>query len=350
MTIFFGASPTTEERNWNHTIVDRSVTLPAGATVTALGIYSTAAKTYDLKIGCEISASSYEVLLSQSFAHPGGGWADTTLAAPFTVPQTGIHRFMAWCSNTAPTNASIVVARASKQGVNVPPGITSGFYVDSQSAVAMRAMIDDSAPPPPATPRYIFIMCGQSNGMNMANQAGAAFIARFKELVPDCDATLINAAVGGSTISTWMPGQPRFNNAVSVFNSALQPLDAVAGALLWFHGENPSCYVDQAIRYDESMAAIFAAFRAETQHSVLPVAVAELFICPDWAERPYWDKVQDNQRLICDPDWRHFFDGAVPVSLADLPGSAADPLHLGTAELQTAARRCAEALTPLFVA
>jgi hypothetical protein len=73
------------------TVFDRSWTVPNGKTVTSIGIYSGAAQTFSVKIVQRTAAGVYTVIGSESFSHPGGGWADHTLTAPINIPATGTY-------------------------------------------------------------------------------------------------------------------------------------------------------------------------------------------------------------------------------------------------------------------
>jgi hypothetical protein len=60
--------------------------LTTGVTITHLGIYSTGTNLYALKIGKRNSAANWDCVVTQWFAHPGGGLQYVELTTPFVVP------------------------------------------------------------------------------------------------------------------------------------------------------------------------------------------------------------------------------------------------------------------------
>lgn len=106
------------------TIVDRSYTLTNAQVVTKIGLYSTAAVSCTLKVVRRNSAGNYDVVVSQAFSHPGGGWASLTLPAPYTVPATGTFHVAMFYSvsqtietYTASANRSAYTGNATGNGV-----------------------------------------------------------------------------------------------------------------------------------------------------------------------------------------------------------------------------------------
>lgn len=73
------------------TMFDSGVTLTNGATVNKIGVYSTVARNFFIKIVHLVSGTDYAVDYDQLWAHPGGGWADHTLTSPFVVPGSGSY-------------------------------------------------------------------------------------------------------------------------------------------------------------------------------------------------------------------------------------------------------------------
>lgn len=337
--IYYGAAPTSDKSSFNHTMVDRSFVLPPGETLTHYGFYSDLPHAGRLKIGREISASSYDVVVDFPISHPGGGWVDFPLSPPFVVPLTGVYRPLVWCPNSGQTNRSVVVPRASKQNVNAGLGVTSGFHVDSQATISTRFTADETPPPPPPpVPDYIVSMTGQSNGRGLFAGSGATtFTTRFLELVPNCTLTLVNSAINSSRIASWQPGQPNFNNAVSDFQAQLQA-GKTPGAVIWFQGEGDATECGLSIRWDEQLFAFMTGFRTAVGLPNLPFCVVELFVNPEPGVRPYWDVIQKHQRNA----------NALHASLADIDGSTTDKPHLTGAGYEIAGRRIAETLAPAF--
>ena len=77
-----------------YTYLDRSWALNPGASVVKLGMYSTVAGTYPLKIVRRNSAGNYDVILSQNIVHSGSGWQDIDIT-PYTIPSDGKDYHMA---------------------------------------------------------------------------------------------------------------------------------------------------------------------------------------------------------------------------------------------------------------
>jgi hypothetical protein len=102
-----------------------------------MGVYSDPAKTVALKIGLQISTSAFDVVVYQVFSHPGGGWADVTLSAPFVVPGSGTYNAGAFVSGTVDLTAAR--ARSFKAGDVTGTGNT-GFTVDSAGVPPLRVI------------------------------------------------------------------------------------------------------------------------------------------------------------------------------------------------------------------
>jgi hypothetical protein len=116
---FVGPTSTTTTINNNSTTgssglniyIDRSGGPANNEVVTAIGVYSTAAATFTVKILKENSSTSFDVVVSESFSHPGGGFVDHTLTSPYTVPGSGTYRLGAYVG-TATHNLTGNVARS----------------------------------------------------------------------------------------------------------------------------------------------------------------------------------------------------------------------------------------------
>jgi hypothetical protein len=107
-----GASNTSVDRSWQ---VDNS------SVVTKIGAYSNSAVTITVKIVLRNSTNNYNVVVSQSCSHPGGGWYDCTLTTPYTVPATGTYYAGVYSvGNLGMTNATVSksVSSGDKTGTN----------------------------------------------------------------------------------------------------------------------------------------------------------------------------------------------------------------------------------------
>lgn len=70
---------------------NESSPLDNGGTVISVGMYADAACTLTMKIILRTSATTADVVVSQAFSHPGGGWADLTLSSPYLIPASGTY-------------------------------------------------------------------------------------------------------------------------------------------------------------------------------------------------------------------------------------------------------------------
>jgi hypothetical protein len=119
-----------------YTLVDRDVVVTNGAIVTTVGLSSTSAITVVLKILLRTGVGNYDVVVSQSVSHPGGGFADFTLSSPYTVPGSGNY-YLGFYATTAPTNESTGTARSFKLADQTGAGLT-GFTEDTGASAGMR--------------------------------------------------------------------------------------------------------------------------------------------------------------------------------------------------------------------
>lgn len=84
-----------------YTAFDTDFSVTNSATVVSMGVYMTTAKTIVLKIGKRNSAGNYDIVVTQSFAHPGGGWVDVALSSPYAVPGSGTFYAGIYSGNAA---------------------------------------------------------------------------------------------------------------------------------------------------------------------------------------------------------------------------------------------------------
>lgn len=80
-----------------YTFIDRTTTVLNSVWVYKIGIYSTTARTFSMKIVKRNSLNNYDVVVNQSFAHGGTGFEDMTLTTPYLVPATGSYYLGAYC-------------------------------------------------------------------------------------------------------------------------------------------------------------------------------------------------------------------------------------------------------------
>lgn len=119
-----------------NTIVDRSTALTAGDVISKIGLYNSSALSCTVKIVQRNSSGNYTVVVSESFSHPGGGWADKTLSSPYTIPGSGtFYVAVYYAAGTVSVTGS--VARAYKAGDSAI-GAASGFTEDTAAVLPMR--------------------------------------------------------------------------------------------------------------------------------------------------------------------------------------------------------------------
>lgn len=70
---------------------NESSALDNGGTVVSVGMYAGVSCTLTMKIILRTSSTTADVVVSQAFSHPGGGWADLTLSSPYLIPGSGTY-------------------------------------------------------------------------------------------------------------------------------------------------------------------------------------------------------------------------------------------------------------------
>lgn len=131
------SASTTFDFSTGYTNIDRSTALTNGDVITKIGTYSTSAFTFTVKIVKRNSAGNFDVAVSESFSHPGGGWSDKTLSSPYTITAANAYYCGAYVSGVRDVTGS--VARAYKAG-DVTGSGQSGFTEDSGNAVPFRVV------------------------------------------------------------------------------------------------------------------------------------------------------------------------------------------------------------------
>ena len=113
-----------------YTIVDMTKALIPGAIVSSIGIYSTLAGAFKVKIVKRNSVGNFDVVVSESFAHPGGGFVDHDLSSAYTIPSSGDY-YLAALNDASISNdvALLISSRAFKIG-DITGVAQSGFTED----------------------------------------------------------------------------------------------------------------------------------------------------------------------------------------------------------------------------
>lgn len=108
--------------------------------------------------------------------------------------------------------------------------------------------------------------------------AGVGLGSTFGRVIAEADPAavvgLVPAAVGGSSLDEWMPGQPLYAEAVRRAREALKHGE-LAG-ILWHQGEADTA-AEKAAVYAEKFRRMIARLREELSADAVPVIVGETF-------------------------------------------------------------------------
>lgn len=129
----------------NCTVVARysSLKVPNGAEVQKIGLFSTSARTYGVKLVKHIDTATFEIVVSHSFVHPGGGWADFILPSPYTVPSSGDFYPAMHTGSGGNVNTFSGTPRHVKIG-DFGLGVHSGFTSTTGQVIPMRVVFDEA--------------------------------------------------------------------------------------------------------------------------------------------------------------------------------------------------------------
>lgn len=110
------------------TVVNRAFAVRNSRRLTDIGLDSTTARTYTIKLVKRLSASNYDIVVSETFVHGGTGLEYHTLSSAFDVPSTGTY-FCAFYYASGNVNATSSTARGAN-GAN-STGLNQGGFSDS---------------------------------------------------------------------------------------------------------------------------------------------------------------------------------------------------------------------------
>lgn len=130
------SNSTTANYSTGFTIFDRTA-LTAADVIQSIGVYSAGAATYTVKIGKRNSAGNYDIVVSESFSHPGGGWSDKQLSSNYTIPGTGTYYVGVYVSGNQNTAGS--QSRAYIAGDSTGTGI-GGYTEDTADVPPLRVL------------------------------------------------------------------------------------------------------------------------------------------------------------------------------------------------------------------
>lgn len=135
------------------TLADRTYSLTNSRIVTEIKLYSSSAVATTLKIVRRNSATNYDVVYSQSFSHPGGGWATMTLSSPYSVAASGTYHVALYyaASQTIETfsasaaRTSFGSGNATGSGLTVTETTGSCFATNATLSTGIGALSVSSA-------------------------------------------------------------------------------------------------------------------------------------------------------------------------------------------------------------
>lgn len=120
-----------------YTFFDRSFAIDNGVTIARIGVYSTAAGSFNAKIALEVSSTSFDIVVSDGpFAHTGSGWEYFPLALAYAIPATGTYRAGFYFSSGGMTASTPALGRAFKSGDLTGAGQT-GFATTTGGMMAV---------------------------------------------------------------------------------------------------------------------------------------------------------------------------------------------------------------------
>lgn len=197
-----------------YTYINRSAAVANSILLTKIGVYLTAAHTVDVKLIKRNSAGNYDVAVSQSFAHPGGGWADCTLTAPYSIPGSGSYYVGAHSLEAAGVDASASVSRSyitSNPGVQTGLG---GWNEDTGITVPIRYSYGAGFNNVTVT----------STSLSAASAPGSAkLVARVKEndsITLNTDLVFSVSRDGGATFTAFTMARKFNASSIAVYESA----------------------------------------------------------------------------------------------------------------------------------
>ncbi|MDP1964043.1 MAG: hypothetical protein Q8K93_17790 [Reyranella sp.] len=118
------------------TLVDRTTAVLNSQTVLSIGVNSNVAGTFVVKILKRNSAGNYDVVVSESKSHAGGGWQDYTLTASYAVPASGTFYLGAYGTTASAMQSTASVARA--YSLSDVTGSSQTLTEDNNNAYPMR--------------------------------------------------------------------------------------------------------------------------------------------------------------------------------------------------------------------
>jgi hypothetical protein len=172
------------------------------------------------------------------------------------------------------------------------------------------------------------IVTGQSNGKG----TGKA----LAKLLPNY--TVINCAVGGSSVLEWQKNEANYNNCLSEVLTALENGVTLRG-LFHAQGEHETNTEEKANRWKTLTRRFIKNFLAQIAQGELPVAYAQLGPVPS-IDRPYWEYLQRQQAKLTaeNPEFK------MVVTKDIRPYTPVNGLHWSPSHYSVIAKRVANTL------
>ena len=111
------ATPGADAGNAGYTFVDRAWAVDNNRRVSHVGVHSTVAQTFVVKLLKRNSLGNYDVVVSESLSHGGTGWEDKTLSSIYNVPASGSYYAGVYSASNFPTQNASVVSSYSNSNV-----------------------------------------------------------------------------------------------------------------------------------------------------------------------------------------------------------------------------------------
>lgn len=137
-------------------------------------------------------------------------------------------------------------------------------------------------------PKQAIVLAGQSN---MGKSAENIRLLMTDYLV-------INCAVGGTSITTWQPGEVQYENCLAKVKN-IQNDGYIIKGIFWYQGERDTPNYEIARRWKRLFYRFVNNFRRDTDTNA-PVVFAQLGPKPTQPGRIYWQRIKNMQRLSAD--------------------------------------------------
>ena len=158
----------------------------------------------------------------------------------------------------------LIAGQSNAQGF----GFTEGYPVlrDPRVFRIIKDKIEPAEEPLHHWPEHPWFPPEKKRG----NGSAVPFALELLKEYPDWEIAFVPAAVGGSGIDSWLPGNENYKRALELIGSA--KIEAV----IWHQGETDSSDPEKARTYREKFLAVINGFRRDLGNPNLPVLAAEL--------------------------------------------------------------------------